>query len=325
MNKIPCDTILDLLPSYIDGLTSQTTNQLVEEHMDGCADCKQAMENMKHAEAAPISEKDQKEIDFLKKNRKKNLKVIAGSLLAALLIIGGVLFTRLYIVGDYLYGDWITCDVKVDNRYMTLNGTVMDSVHGVSTIRYEEKDGVVTGTTKAVLASPFHKGEFSSEYAAQEDIVQVRLNDRILWDKGKNISKITSEVYQTGHEYMGDMPANNQTAQALRISEVLGSYSNELLTGQQPYGWKIVLEQRISSGMGSAKEKAMRSFAYVMLSVIDNLDEVIYEYQVEGTVRTLTVTAEEASAFAGHPIKDCGKDVSLLQELIEKAGLNSPF
>ena len=34
--KIPCDTVRDLLPSYIDKLTSETTNRLIEEHISDC-------------------------------------------------------------------------------------------------------------------------------------------------------------------------------------------------------------------------------------------------------------------------------------------------
>ena len=39
-DKLPCELIQDLFPSYIDKLTSDVTNQLVEEHVSDCADCK---------------------------------------------------------------------------------------------------------------------------------------------------------------------------------------------------------------------------------------------------------------------------------------------
>ncbi len=66
----------------------------------------------------------------------------------------------------------------------------------------------------------------------------------------------------------------------------------------------------------------MESFAYVLLAVIGNLDEVVYEYQVEGTPQTKTVRAEDASAFFGREIKDCGGSVRLLDALIKSAGLD---
>ena len=38
MNKIPCEVIRDLLPSYIDELTSEITNQVIREHLENCED-----------------------------------------------------------------------------------------------------------------------------------------------------------------------------------------------------------------------------------------------------------------------------------------------
>ena len=32
-NKLPCEIIRDLLPSYVDGLTSEVTNEAICEHI----------------------------------------------------------------------------------------------------------------------------------------------------------------------------------------------------------------------------------------------------------------------------------------------------
>ena len=36
-HKIPCDMIQDLLPLYIDGLTSETTTLEIKEHLETCS------------------------------------------------------------------------------------------------------------------------------------------------------------------------------------------------------------------------------------------------------------------------------------------------
>ena len=46
MSKIPCEIIQDLLPSYIDELTSDVTNREVEAHMMECEQCKNVLEQM---------------------------------------------------------------------------------------------------------------------------------------------------------------------------------------------------------------------------------------------------------------------------------------
>ncbi len=45
-NNLPCNVIVDLLPLYKEGICSDETNELVEEHLRSCEDCRQLCENM---------------------------------------------------------------------------------------------------------------------------------------------------------------------------------------------------------------------------------------------------------------------------------------
>ena len=47
--KITCDVIQDLMPSYIDGILSEDSKALVEEHMGTCQECRKMLEIMKEA------------------------------------------------------------------------------------------------------------------------------------------------------------------------------------------------------------------------------------------------------------------------------------
>ena len=82
MTKIPCSVIRDLFPSYIEGLTGEETNKVIEEHLQECEECSRILEEMR-APQIKIREEDKKEVDFLKKNRKKNRNIIIGSVVAA--------------------------------------------------------------------------------------------------------------------------------------------------------------------------------------------------------------------------------------------------
>ena len=42
-----CEIIRDLFPSYIDGLTSEESNEAVEEHLEKCKECRDYLEAMK--------------------------------------------------------------------------------------------------------------------------------------------------------------------------------------------------------------------------------------------------------------------------------------
>ena len=37
--RLECDTVRDLLPMYIDHMTSDISNALIEEHISGCEEC----------------------------------------------------------------------------------------------------------------------------------------------------------------------------------------------------------------------------------------------------------------------------------------------
>lgn len=54
--KLVCDTVKDLLPLYVDHLTSEASNESIDAHLAGCADCRTALTQMTEqleVEAAP--------------------------------------------------------------------------------------------------------------------------------------------------------------------------------------------------------------------------------------------------------------------------------
>jgi hypothetical protein len=89
----PCEIIRDLLPAYIDGLTSADTNEAVREHLQSCAECKKIYDSMR-TELVIAEEAPRDVIDYMKKIRKKrrwaiiiSLAVILGICLIAILSI----------------------------------------------------------------------------------------------------------------------------------------------------------------------------------------------------------------------------------------------
>ena len=44
--KKDCKIVQDLLPNYIEKLTTEETNQFIEEHLKECDECKTVLENM---------------------------------------------------------------------------------------------------------------------------------------------------------------------------------------------------------------------------------------------------------------------------------------
>ena len=323
MNNIPCEIIQDLLPSYVDGLTNDVTNAAIEEHVESCEKCRQILEGMRDGiekQYVP-DDSDKKEIDFLKKNKKRNVKVVIFSLAAAIFALAAIVFIRFFVVGEARYDNWLECKVTVDGKSLSVEGYPVDPAHAVSDTIITEEDGVVTISTKAVRKNFIHKGGFYIDsYEAQNDIHKVVLDGRVVWEDGEDISLLASEVYETRHDYVGEMPANGETARALNMQGRLGDYRNELMTAEEPYGWILRLPDYTEKDR-ALKESDMESIAYILIAMTGNLDWVRYEYSIEGHDEVMTIDAAMASEFFGQNIKDCGKSMRLLDRLIDKTGL----
>ena len=322
MDKLPCEVVRDLLPSYVDGLTSEMTSQLIDGHMEGCAPCRAALDAMRAPEAEPAEEKE-KEIDYLKRNRRHNRAVVLWGLAGVLLAVAAMGLLRLFAIGEPLRGDAVAVmglEMNEDRTSCTLRMLSLDSAKTIVRVRPEEEDGVVYLEPWAVLASPLHRGDY--EYVASaEPIRRICIGERILWDDGARISVLASNIFATRHAYVGEMPANNRTAAALGAPDILGPYVGELRTSERPYVWTLTLSDDVPGDDRARREGAMDSIARVLLAMIENLDEVRFTYAVEGVPAEKTVTAAEASEFFGQDIKDCYESPRLLDKLIEKAGL----
>ena len=89
-----CEVIRDLFPSYIDGLTSEESNELIEEHLEECRECREYLASMKEEiveENQPVKNKKavQPFRKLRQKTRRKILLAAGGAVLICGLIFGG--------------------------------------------------------------------------------------------------------------------------------------------------------------------------------------------------------------------------------------------
>ena len=85
--NISCNIIKDLLPSYVDNISSEETKQLVEEHLKECEECKEYLDNMKsEIKVSSVDEKKAIKI-FSKEIKKKRLVAIILSIIITLVLV----------------------------------------------------------------------------------------------------------------------------------------------------------------------------------------------------------------------------------------------
>lgn len=185
MNKVSCGVIRDLIPNCIDGIASEESEALVREHIARCEECRASYESMRGSiEGAEETEPEKKEIEYLRKNKKRNRNIVLFSVLGAALIILAAVFLKLFVIGSYADGEDFTCSVKVVGNKVKVKGE-LDPKSGkrVSRLVFGEEDGTVTVKLRTVL-SPFLKGgDFSGEYEAGREVVKVVFNDSPLWTR----------------------------------------------------------------------------------------------------------------------------------------------
>ena len=165
--------------------------------------------------------------------------------------------------------------------------------------------------------------EIYQTYVASEKIRQVWIGDRIIWANGEAISSLTSALYAVYNPYIGNMPSNGKIVNALNMTAYTGGFTNELQTSEETYVWKMIFENDFSSDRQESFEERLKMYAYIYLAQIGNLNEVIFEYKVDGETKILSVTSNEASEFAGVEIKTVGTDINLLERLVRKTELSN--
>ena len=89
--KNECDIVQDLLFSYNDGVLSETSTELVEEHLKKCDKCKKNLEEIKQES---VKKNQVKEIDFFKKIKKninkKNIIILVFFIILTIVILFNV-------------------------------------------------------------------------------------------------------------------------------------------------------------------------------------------------------------------------------------------
>lgn len=116
-----CCIVKDLLPGYIDGLTSEETNEEIRIHLENCGACNTVYRQM--SEEIPIeAQAAEEEIDFLKKLKERmHRKYAIVALSTCAILMGTSLFLKKYEIPVSYDPDCMTAELfetaYIPNRY----------------------------------------------------------------------------------------------------------------------------------------------------------------------------------------------------------------
>lgn len=143
--KRDCEIVQDLLPNYIDRLTNEETNEFIEEHLKECSKCKEIFENMKKDLNVDKTDKNTREVKYIKKYNKK-LRILE-LLVIVLLIIALAFMTNYYLImkNAYLRAanamiDMVTEGMYPDTFYATIEEISDPGIYDIREIKVKGLD-----------------------------------------------------------------------------------------------------------------------------------------------------------------------------------------
>lgn len=114
-----CKIVQDLLPSYIEKLTSKETSEYVEGHLETCEDCTKVYNDMK-SDLKTKSTTPKVEIDYMKKARRKMR--IAEKLVYIILLLF-IIFVLIFWREIFSF----ICYTDICNRYLAYQDEIMEA------------------------------------------------------------------------------------------------------------------------------------------------------------------------------------------------------
>ena len=319
-NDLTCAVVRDLLPSYVEGLTSEETNRAVESHLSACPDC-MARKDAMTAPAEPVETAEQgREVDYLKTvKRKSGRRVVIAVLCTVLLIVAGFA-AKIFIIGTPAQEqDLFVAEAAEENGILRLSISTPSSATAFWGWTVDTADGVADIHARSVLVSPLFPNGGGTVEVPLDGVEEVRLCGRTIWQDGTLIQERVARLYETRTPYVGDMPALNRVATAMNIQSGCGPYTNSLQTSHEPYGWTLEFSNVYTEKQAAWLDETMEyDLAPLMMALVENLGEVSWTYRTQDSaLQTRTVTLSQVNETLPRPVKDYAASPAELQHLLD--------
>lgn len=313
-NDLTCGVVRDLLPSYVEGLTSQETNTAVERHLADCPDCTRLRTDL--AGETPPPPEEVKEVDYLKKVKRRGRRRVVAAVAVTVLVLALGIAAKLFLIGSPANWDtWenynFTARTNVPNQLdiSFYPDELPDTAYCHWNVTNE--NGIVCVSARKVLPSVFHDTSEHWEHISLSGVREVWVANQLVWQGGVVISPQMDRVYQAKTPYVGNASAVGQVVSAGRF-DWLGDYTMELQTSAQPYRLTLNFSDPQSSQAFHPQDLYQDMAA--ALAVIGNLDEIECAFQDEDSQPwSYVLTVEElnqalpqiVSTYNERSQKDC--------------------
>ncbi|MBR5792305.1 MAG: zf-HC2 domain-containing protein [Ruminiclostridium sp.] len=195
MSKLTCPIVRDLLPLYIDQVVSPETAQAVEDHLEGCPDCRGEYESLKADLPVLAEEMDTSRQfgDMMKKVKKKEtLRILLAVVLLAAAMSGYFWWLQSPVIdntGVTVYGIYEVKDPAAEDIFVLLY-TAPTYINGISRSIYEDQQTGKKILQVDMLRTPtdkeIHAYWETFDLVRGEAVDEVRLGDVVIWTRETN-------------------------------------------------------------------------------------------------------------------------------------------
>lgn len=303
--ELPCAIVEDLLPAYVEGLTSEETTAAVEAHLASCPACaaKRAAMGAEEGPSPEEAEETAREVDYLKKVRRRSRRRVAAAILCTVLVLLLGFAAKIFVIGTPLNPGGVAVDTQEEGGALQVGISSLASGNAFRGWTVENRDGVVSITARSVLVSPLFRDGGGTVEVPMEGVTEIWLGEagqgRIIWQDDTEISPDAWALYQAQTPYVGDNSAVGRVLAA--VDTWYGpyiEYTISLQTDQEPYGLTIHFDD-ITAHMSKdsvirVTDQRMYTLAPTLLALIGNLERVQWTCALsDGTYHTQAVTLEE--------------------------------
>lgn len=203
MSKIPCDVIKDLLPLYEDGVCSEKSREMIEEHLAECPECTKLYEAMQEKLSEITISGDNREeqdnLNFIKGVKRdytfRQVVTVGITLIIALLVMAmpDILSSYNVELTQIIDKRVPVDDVQVENVYEMKNGDIYFSLKSdigfttftipdISNSNYDNYDNWKTGWNDFSGTSSWWERLFSPDTVVHEMNYVVPLTQDVYLD-----------------------------------------------------------------------------------------------------------------------------------------------
>ena len=343
--ELPCAVVEDLLPAYVEGLTSEETTAAVEAHLASCPACaaKRAAMGTEEGPSPEEAAETAREVDYLKAVRRRSRRRVAAAILCTVLVLLLGFAAKIFVIGEPLDPDGVAVSAQREDDVLRVKVSSAVSGNAFWDWTVENQDGVVSITARSVLVSPLFRDGTGTVEVPLEGVTEIWLGEagegRMIWQDDTMILADAWALYQAQTPYVGNNSAVGRVLAAVDTwyGPPIVDYTISLQTSAEPYGLTIHFDDVTAHILGAGKsiDDRMYAVAPALLALIGNLGQVQWTYAApDGTAVTRSVTLEEADAAlpdwiaaydldagadwtAPESVKDYAASPAALQRLLE--------